>query len=359
MRRRWRASAWPAPTLFAGLAVLGQSRGAVLAAGISLALVFALLPGRLRRVVALLVSAACLAPALPALLDVYRGGATADELRSAAGALLLAAFAAGAIWAGLVAFEQRAGAGGLRLRRAVAAGVTCLALAGAAFGVASAERIGDFVDRQYTAFVTLGGPQGEPTASRLATGAGNRYDYWRIAVDAWRANPIAGVGAGGYDKPYFAQRTTSEDIRQPHSLPLQVLAELGIVGGLLFATALIVIAAGTWRRIRDGGRAPVVVAGLGVVVGMARAHERGLDAPAAGADRRGAAGRGGAAGAGRPPAQARYDVRRRLPPQPFVRSCPAGSGDARRHRDHDRGVEPQPPGTVGALRRACPVRARR
>jgi len=253
-------------TLFAGLAVLGQSRGAVLAAAISLLVVLALLPGRLRRIVALLVSAACLAPAMPALLDVYRGGSTGDELRSAAGALLLAAIVAGAVWALLVAFEQRAGSSGLRMRRAVTVAVACLALVGAAVGVASADRIGGYVDRQYTAFVTLGGPQGEPTASRLATGAGNRYDYWRIAVDAWRAHPIAGVGAGGYDKPYFANRTTSEDIRQPHSLPLQVLAELGVVGGLLFFGALVLIAAGTWRRIRDGGRAPVVVAGLGVVI---------------------------------------------------------------------------------------------
>ncbi|MCA1587132.1 MAG: O-antigen ligase family protein [Chloroflexi bacterium] len=88
----------------------------------------------------------------------------------------------------------------------------------------------------------------------------------RIAIDAWRAHPIAGVGAGGYDKPYFARRRTSEDIRQPHSLPLQILAELGIVGGLVFAAALVLIAAGAWRRVRDGGRAPVVVAGLGVVI---------------------------------------------------------------------------------------------
>ncbi|MFP5362080.1 MAG: O-antigen ligase family protein [Thermoleophilia bacterium] len=255
-----------AATLFAGMAVLGQSRGAVLAAALSLLLVLVLLPGRLRRIVALLVSAACLAPAMPAVLDVYSGGgATADDMRAAAGAVLLAAAAAGAIWAALVAFEQRASVSGLRLRRAVAAGVTALGLAGAVAGVASAERIGGFLDRQYTAFVTLGGSQGEPTASRLATGAGNRYDYWRIAVDAWQAHPLAGVGAGGYDKPYFEQRTTAEDIRQPHSLPLQVLAELGIVGALLFALAFALIAAGTWRRIRDGGRAPVVVVGLGVV----------------------------------------------------------------------------------------------
>ena len=253
-------------TLFAGLAVLGQSRGAVLAAALSLLVVLALLPGRLRRVVALLFVGACLAPALPALLDVYRGGVAPGEPRDAARALILAAAAAGVGWALLVAFERRASAGRLRLRRAVGAGVAVLAFAGAVAAVVSADRIVDFADRQYTAFVKLGGPQGEPTASRLASGAGNRYDYWRIAVDAWQANPLAGVGAGGYDTPYFAQRTTAEDIRQPHSLPLQVLAELGIVGGVLFAAAFLLIAAGAWRRIRDGGRAPVVVAGLGVVV---------------------------------------------------------------------------------------------
>ena len=252
-------------TLFAGLAVLGQSRGAVLAGALSLLVVLALLPGRLRRVTALLVSAACLAPATPTLLDVYSSAGAAGELQGAGVALLFAAIAAGCIWELLVAVEERAAASGLRLRRAVAAGVAGLALVGAVVAIASADRIGAFADRQYTAFVTLGGPQGEPTASRLATGAGNRYDYWRVAVDAWRAHPVAGVGAGGYDKPYFEQRTTSEDIRQPHSLPLQVLAELGIVGAVLLGAALLLVAAGTWRRIREGARAPVVVAGLGVV----------------------------------------------------------------------------------------------
>jgi UDP-GlcNAc:undecaprenyl-phosphate GlcNAc-1-phosphate transferase len=251
-------------TLFAGLAVLGQSRGAVLAAGLSLLLVLALLPGRLRRIVALLVSGVCLAPALPALLDVYRDGASPDRLRGAAVGVLLAAAAAGVLWGALVAGEPRASAGGLRVRRGVTAGVAVLALTQAFGAVQSTSRIAGFVNRQYAAFVTLGGAQGEPTASRLATGAGNRYDYWRVALSAWREHPLAGVGAGGYDKAYFAQRTTSEDIRQPHSLPLQVLSELGIAGGLLFAAGLVLIAVGAWRRIRDGDRAPVVVAGLGV-----------------------------------------------------------------------------------------------
>ena len=252
-------------TLFAGLTVLGQSRGAVLAAALSLVVVLALLPGRLRRIVALLVCSACLAPALPALLAVYGDGVTPNRFRGAALGLLLAAAAAGAVWALLVVLEQRGRASGLRPQRAVALGVAALAVLTVAAGVASAGRVADYAHRQYHAFVTLGGSQGEPTSSRLASGAGNRYDYWRVAVDAWREHPVKGIGAGGYDKPYFAQRTTAEDIRQPHSLPLQVLAELGISGALLLAGALALIATGAWRRIRAGLREPMVVAAVGVV----------------------------------------------------------------------------------------------
>ena len=252
-------------TLFAGLAVLGQSRGAILAGALSLVVVLALLPGRLRRIVALLVCGACLFPALSGLLAIYGGGVTPNHFRGAALGLLLAAAAAGAVWALLVALEQRGRASGLRPQRAVALGVAALAVLTVAAGVASAGPIADYADRQYHAFVTLGGSQGEPTSSRLASGAGNRYDYWRVAVDAWREHPVKGIGAGGYDKPYFAQRTTVEDIRQPHSLPLQALAELGIAGAVLLVAALFLIAVGVWRRIRAGLREPVVVAAIGVV----------------------------------------------------------------------------------------------
>ena len=254
-----------AATLFAGLAVLGQSRGAVLAAAGSAIIVLALLPGRLRRVVALLVAGGCLAPALPALLDVFNDRATDAAMRDGAVALLLACAAAGTIWAALFALEQRGRAAGLRPRRVVAIAVAVLAVLTAAVAVASAERITRVVDRQYSAFVTLDAEPRAATTSRLASGVGNRYDYWRVALDAWQAHPLAGVGAGGYDKPYFAHRATAEAIRQPHSLPLQVLTELGLAGGLVFAGALLAVAAGAWRRIRDGGRAPVVVAAVGVV----------------------------------------------------------------------------------------------
>jgi tetratricopeptide (TPR) repeat protein len=252
-------------TLFAGLAVLGQSRGVVIAAALSLGIVLALLPGRLRRIVALLVAAACLAPATPALLDVYRDAASDAAAFSAAVALLLASAAAGAGWALLVVLERRRRADRLRLRRLVTIGVTVMAVLAAAVAVGSADRIARFADRQYTAFVALDKAQDGATASRLASGAGNRYDYWRVAAAVWRDHPLAGTGAGGYDTSYFARRATIEDVRQPHSLPLQVLAELGIAGALLLMAVALVVAIAARRRIRSGAREPVVVAALGVL----------------------------------------------------------------------------------------------
>ena len=259
-----------ATTLFASLVMLSQSRGALLAALVSVIVVIVLLPGRLRRIAAMLVAAICLAPTLPTLLDVYR--APGAEARADAGAvMLLSSIVAGVLWALAVAGERRVAQDGgrtaQRTRQTFVAGLSALALVCAVVGGASAGRVAGFVDRQYTAFVTLGGPQGEPTASRLSTGAGNRYDYWRIAARAWRADPLVGVGAGGYDKPYFLQRSTAEDIRQPHSLPLQVLAELGIVGGLLLVALLAAIGTGVCRRVTRlrsaHARSPVVVASLG------------------------------------------------------------------------------------------------
>ena len=155
-------------TLFGGLAVLGQSRGAILALAVTVIAVLALLPGRLRRIVALLVAVVCLTPAMTVLLDVYRQGAQADRLDDGALSIVLAALAAGGLWALLVALERRGRDSGLRPRRVVAIGVTALAVLAAAGALASAGRISDFVDRQYTAFVTLGNPEGD--ASSIATG---------------------------------------------------------------------------------------------------------------------------------------------------------------------------------------------
>ena len=42
--------------------------------------------------------------------------------------------------------------------------------------------------------------------SRLLSGAGNRYDYWRIAWQVWKSHPLGGVGGGNYARSYFERR---------------------------------------------------------------------------------------------------------------------------------------------------------
>ena len=112
-------------------------------------------------------------------------------------------------------------------------------------------RVGDPVERvrdEYRAFVEL---ESRPdVSSRFTTGGGNRYDYWRVAWNQFEDEPLRGIGAGNYDQTYFIERQTPEDIRQPHSIELQTLGELGVVGGVLLAAFLVAILAGFVRRAR-------------------------------------------------------------------------------------------------------------
>jgi hypothetical protein len=262
-------------TLLAGLLLLTQSRGVALAGAVSAAVVIALVPGRVRRCWALVAVFGAVALAAPALLDVYPAGNTGpvpvDLGHRAARHLGFAAVLAGVVWGAAVWVAGRRDQP--ELRRAAAGLLAVGAIAAVAIGLASAGRIADTLDRQYTSFVRLGvenrGPAVEPT-SRLVSGSGNRYDYWRIAWGVWKEAPIRGIGAGNYDGPYFARRATSEDIRQPHSVELQLLSELGLVGAVLFALALAGIALGARRVIVAGRWAPdartLAVASIGVLV---------------------------------------------------------------------------------------------
>ena len=58
------------------------------------------------------------------------------------------------------------------------------------------------------------------------------------------------MGAGNYQPGYYLHRRTTEEIQQPHSLELQTLAELGLVGALLLAAFLIAVAIGFVRTAR-------------------------------------------------------------------------------------------------------------
>ncbi len=285
-------------TLMACLALLSQSRGTALAMLGSLILVVALAPGRTRRIYGLLLVAAGVAAAAPQLLRVYdhtvAESVPAGTGHAAGRAALLAALGVGVAWALLTWAWELLRSGGISVPRARRVGAwllvvpVVLALAAA---VGSAHRIEHYVHDQWHAFTHLAGAGadsspsagGSPVSaggsssssaggsqstaegsssssasSRLLSGEGNRYDYWRIAWRVWRAHPILGVGAGNYPRFYYQQRATTEDIEQPHSLELQTLSELGILGALLLAGFVVGIAWGALRMRAPATRSSLV-----------------------------------------------------------------------------------------------------
>jgi O-antigen ligase len=64
------------------------------------------------------------------------------------------------------------------------------------------------------------------------SGAG-RYDFWRVAIDAFRENPFLGHGAGTYLFSWDQLRSIELPVHDAHSLYLEAFAELGTVGGLM------------------------------------------------------------------------------------------------------------------------------
>ena len=75
-----------------------------------------------------------------------------------------------------------------------------------------------------------------------------RYDFWRVALDAFVAHPIGGLGQDNFDDYYVPRRRTDEEPSCTHSIELRLLAHTGLVGFALFATFLIAAIAAAMPR---------------------------------------------------------------------------------------------------------------
>jgi hypothetical protein len=124
-----------------------------------------------------------------------------------------------------------------------------------------------FVDRQYEAFMN---PIAAPAdgQARLDSVQSSRSDAYRVALDGFRAHPVAGDGAAGFRVRWFRERRGYEDLRNAHSLELETLSELGIVGAVPLLILLGGLIAGLRALTRRRGtvtRSQAAAAG-GIVV---------------------------------------------------------------------------------------------
>ena len=99
---------------------------------------------------------------------------------------------------------------------------------------------------------------------RLGSVAGeSRYQFWSAAVDENASKPLTGTGSGTFEYWWTRNGDVAENVRDTHSLYLQTLGELGIIGLFVLAAFLVAVLVGGGRNVlRAGRRRPELAAAL-------------------------------------------------------------------------------------------------
>jgi len=101
--------------------------------------------------------------------------------------------------------------------------------------------------------------------TRFTEGSGNnRAQWWEEAARGFADNPVVGNGAGAFQVTHRRYRESNVEVREPHSVPLQLASETGLVGLALFAGA-VVAAALAVRRDERALLFVVALFGVGVL----------------------------------------------------------------------------------------------
>ncbi len=238
--RALRAVCFGLAELMLGLAFLTQSRGVLLGLGCGAVIVLVLGPDQVRRAWLAILSVALLACASPWLLKPYHAfTGSGDRLLGSSAAISTAALALVALVlvAAGVGFLLAVFDAGLRVkspamgRVRVGARVALVAavLVGVTGGMVAVR--GNPVHELEVKWSQFKSLQTTSTAAtRYTSTGGQRYDLWRVALDELLANPVAGVGEGGYQFEYYLQRRSNRNLDDPHGLLFQIRLRTGLRG---------------------------------------------------------------------------------------------------------------------------------
>jgi hypothetical protein len=245
------------------LGVIVQSRGWLFTLPLVLIAAIVLLPDRLRVIAAAIVPAAATLAVVHSLLHVYQAstGVALNQASTQAGhsalRMCLIAFVVGTLlaWAESVLPAPRPSA--LR-RRLLGTAAVLLALGATAAGALAVSHGHPFrfISRQWHGFSHQASVHSGSHFTDLGSG---RYDFWRVALDAFVAHPVGGLGQDNFDNYYVPRRRTDEEPSWTHSLELRLLAHTGLVGTALFAVFVVAgVAAALRGRRRGPPREPAV-----------------------------------------------------------------------------------------------------
>ena len=132
------------------------------------------------------------------------------------------------------------------------------------FGIATSKGgPGQFFDDAWHEFTKVSQDRDSDPTRIVSSNSGNRWVWWEEAAGAWSDKPFGGWGAGSFPVTHLIYRKVELEVQQPHSVPLQFLAETGVIGAALGMGAigfLLFAALARVRGMRDGRERDIAVA---------------------------------------------------------------------------------------------------
>jgi hypothetical protein len=261
-------AAVPLPILGAVM-YLTSSRGAFLAAVIAVAAYLLLTPNRWPALAATALAGAAGAVSVASLVHrtALLGGDMTNPVAIHQGhraALLIAAacVVTALVWLGLVELGRRVDTPPRRAGWAVAG----LIVLGVVLAIALSHPIARFDTFKSPGFATGGSSTSYVNTHLLSSSGSGRWQFWAAASSEFRAHPLNGGGAGSWEAWWLQHDTLGSFFTQyAHSLYLESLAELGIVGLLLIGGFVVVAAVGAVRAalvLRSGEVAAIAAGGI-------------------------------------------------------------------------------------------------
>lgn len=256
----------PTPVIAAAI-YLTSSRGGFLTALIGSLVFIGLTERRWTAVAALAVSLAGGAASVAVLLgrDELVDGPLGTDLverqgRSAAVLIAVVCLGTGALFA----VGERLLSGRVRPSRRFGRVLVVVAAVAALVVLVASDPVQRFDDFKTPRGELTEVEQGDFVQQHLLSGSGSgRWQFWTAATEQWREFPLFGEGAGSYEAWWAEHASITLFVRDAHSLYLESLGELGVVGlALIVALAVGGVAVGFTRARTASGEERVTLAAL-------------------------------------------------------------------------------------------------
>jgi len=238
-------AALPLPVIAADM-YLASSRGAFVAAGLGVLAFVLLSPRRWQALAAAAFTGVAGAAAVAelvhkqALISGSGNSLAIEQGHRAALLIALTCLVAAVVWVGVGEAGRRLPTPSPRAGWITAGALAVLGLA----AIVAAHPIRRFDEFRST---YTGGSGAFLTNHLLSSSGSGRWQFWGAAVSQFRAHPLAGGGAGSWEFWWLQHGSLPVPSEFAHSLYLETMAELGIVGLLLLLGWLLLAVAGAIR----------------------------------------------------------------------------------------------------------------